>query len=262
MAQIGAPAALAGRPVRELCFLELAPASLDQKRRKRGAGSPLGSSTQRNVSLAAIAATARRASRSSTDFKVPSRGRLPAADLGRMPSYTIRATDKETGEVRLMKVQAGTPMTEVIKQYAALSGIDGRVPRRRRQAAEDGQTAGRAVALTATQPPPSAVVDDGDEGDCSFAAAADGLARVGLLKKNMRLRVSRACGFRRPRRACVCAPSKLYGPHIVRRFRHLLTCQDLAARSSLNAARSRACRTVLAAKLHRPICCARAHAES
>ena len=41
-----------------------------------------------------------------------------------MPSYTIRATDKETGEVRLMKVQAGTPMTEVIKQYAALSGID------------------------------------------------------------------------------------------------------------------------------------------
>ena len=41
-----------------------------------------------------------------------------------MPSYTIRATDKETGEVRLMKVQARTPMTEVIKQYAALSGID------------------------------------------------------------------------------------------------------------------------------------------
>ena len=34
-----------------------------------------------------------------------------------MPSYTIRATDKETGEVRLMKVKAGTPMTEVIKQY-------------------------------------------------------------------------------------------------------------------------------------------------
>lgn len=41
-----------------------------------------------------------------------------------MPSYTIRATDKETGEVRLMKVQAGTPMTEVIKQYAQLTGID------------------------------------------------------------------------------------------------------------------------------------------
>ncbi|KAJ1452989.1 hypothetical protein M885DRAFT_588838 [Pelagophyceae sp. CCMP2097] len=41
-----------------------------------------------------------------------------------MPSYTIRATDKETGEIRLMKVKAGTPMTEVIKQYAELSGID------------------------------------------------------------------------------------------------------------------------------------------
>mmetsp|Transcript_20198 Transcript_20198/g.63495 ORF Transcript_20198/g.63495 Transcript_20198/m.63495 type:complete len:94 (+) Transcript_20198:127-408(+) len=41
-----------------------------------------------------------------------------------MPTYTIRATDKESGEVRLMKVQAGTPMTEVIKQYAELTGID------------------------------------------------------------------------------------------------------------------------------------------
>ena len=65
-----------------------------------------------------------------------------------MPSYTIRATDKETGEVRLMKVQAGTPMTEVIKQ----SGVRHRrgIARGRmrflvaRQAAEDGQTAGRA----------------------------------------------------------------------------------------------------------------------
>ena len=61
--------------------------------------------------------------RSGTDFKV--RGGPPAARGSvAMPSYTIRATDKETGEVRLMKVQAGTPMTEVIKQYAALSGID------------------------------------------------------------------------------------------------------------------------------------------
>mmetsp|Transcript_24632 Transcript_24632/g.79625 ORF Transcript_24632/g.79625 Transcript_24632/m.79625 type:complete len:94 (+) Transcript_24632:71-352(+) len=41
-----------------------------------------------------------------------------------MPTYTIRATDKETGEVRLMKVQAGTPMSEVIKQYSQLTGID------------------------------------------------------------------------------------------------------------------------------------------
>ncbi|KAJ1452987.1 hypothetical protein M885DRAFT_525433 [Pelagophyceae sp. CCMP2097] len=41
-----------------------------------------------------------------------------------MPSYTVRATDKDTGEVRLMKVKAGTPMTEVVRQYAALTGID------------------------------------------------------------------------------------------------------------------------------------------
>mmetsp|Transcript_29815 Transcript_29815/g.91293 ORF Transcript_29815/g.91293 Transcript_29815/m.91293 type:complete len:96 (-) Transcript_29815:1615-1902(-) len=39
-------------------------------------------------------------------------------------SYTIRATDKETGEVRLMKVQAGTPMSQVIRQYSQLTGID------------------------------------------------------------------------------------------------------------------------------------------
>ena len=88
---------------------------------------------------------------------------------GPMPSYTIRATDKETGEVRLMKVQAGTPMTEVIKQYAALSGIDeaecrflvGGRPLKTDKPLDE------QVALTATQPPPSAVIDDGDEGDCS-----------------------------------------------------------------------------------------------
>ena len=75
-----------------------------------------------------------------------------------MPSYTIRATDKETGEVRLMKVQAGTPMTEVIKQYAALSGIDeaecrflvGGKPLKTDKPLDE------QVALTATQPPPSA----------------------------------------------------------------------------------------------------------
>ena len=86
-----------------------------------------------------------------------------------MPSYTIRATDKETGEVRLMKVQAGTPMTEVIKQYAALSGIDeaecrflvGGKPLKTDKPWDE------QVALTATQPPPSAVIDDGDDGDCS-----------------------------------------------------------------------------------------------
>ena len=86
-----------------------------------------------------------------------------------MPSYTIRATDKETGEVRLMKVQAGTPMTEVIKQYAALSGIDeaecrflvGGKPLKTDKPLDE------QVALTATQPPPSAVIDDGDDGDCS-----------------------------------------------------------------------------------------------
>ena len=77
--------------------------------------------------------------------------------------------DKETGEVRLMKVQAGTPMTEVIKQYAALSGIDeaecrflvGGKPLKTDKPLDE------QVALTATQPPPSAIVDDGDEGDCS-----------------------------------------------------------------------------------------------
>ena len=98
-----------------------------------------------------------------------------------MPSYTIRATDKETGEVRLMKVQAGTPMTEVIKQYAALSGIDeaecrflvGGKPLKTDKPLDE------QVALTATQPPPSAVIDDGDEGDCScFVHAVDGLGRV------------------------------------------------------------------------------------
>ena len=109
-----------------------------------------------------------------------------------MPSYTIRATDKETGEVRLMKVQAGTPMTEVIKQYAALSGIDeaecrflvGGKPLKTDKPLDE------QVALTATQPPPSAVIDDGDEGDCSCSCAVDGLG--GLLKRI----VFDPCGFR------------------------------------------------------------------
>jgi hypothetical protein len=73
-----------------------------------------------------------------------------------MPSYTIRATDKETGEVRLMKVQAGTPMTEAECRF-----LVGGKPLKTDKPLDE------QVALTATQPPPSAVIDDGDEGDCS-----------------------------------------------------------------------------------------------
>ena len=102
-----------------------------------------------------------------------------------MPSYTIRATDKETGEVRLMKVQAGTPMTEVIKAVRRVVGIDeaecrflvGGRP------LKTDKPLDRQVALTATQPPPSAVIDDGDERRLARAVGMPAMGQAGLLKK-------------------------------------------------------------------------------